>query len=211
MADPVERLLQSMQAQTAALVTQLQQQSDTNMRVQTEALAEAMNRLNLASKGSGASLVDSRGVGKPDVLNSKVANELSAFKTWRLKFVNWICASWPGAATILEELESSSSDEVTLVSYQKLVQEQPLVEQLSAQLRATLMSLCVEEPLSIVQNTTKGPQSGLEALRRLKRSLRPVGTQNGQGNAAKDDDDICCQGPGVAHGAREIGKRLRRL
>ena len=92
MADPVERLLQSMQAQTAALVTQLQQQSDTNMRVQTEAFAAAMNRLSLVGKGSGASLVDSRGVGKPDVLNSKVANELSAFKTWRLKFVNWIWA-----------------------------------------------------------------------------------------------------------------------
>ena len=176
MADPVERLLQSTQAQTAALVTQLQQQSDTNMRMQTEAFAEAMNRISTASKGSGASLVDSRGVGKPDVLNSKVANELSAFKTWRLKFVvNWICASWPGAATILEELESSSSDEVALVSYQKLVQEQPLVEQLSAQLRATLVSLCVEEPLSIVQNTTKGPQSGLEALRRLNNRFDPSG------------------------------------
>ena len=64
---------------------------------------------------------------------------------------------------------------MTLVSYQKLVQERPLVEQLSAQLRATLVSLCVEEPLSIVQNTTKGPQSGIEALRRLTNRFDPSG------------------------------------
>ena len=110
MADPVERLLQSMQAQTAALVTQLQQQSENNMRLQTQAFTEAVSRISTAGKGAGASLVDSRGVGKPDVLNSKVANELSAFKAWRLKFVNWICASWPGAATYLEELASSNAE-----------------------------------------------------------------------------------------------------
>ena len=88
-----------------------------------------------------------------------------AHGSWRLKFSNWICAALPGAASILEQLEGNTTTEVTPDAFEQLMQQQPLVEQLSAQLRATLVSL-VEEPLKIMENTPTGKQAGLAASRR---------------------------------------------
>ena len=119
----IERLLagmqQNQQAQTNALITQLQQQMSEqgarhqeSMRLHTEALATAVAKFDAAR--SSTSLVDSRGVAKPDVLNLKIAKDLATYKTWRLKFSNWICAALPGAAATLEHLEGHTETAITV-------------------------------------------------------------------------------------------------
>ena len=156
----IERLINALQgqqqAQTSALMQQMQVQMQEqsarhmeSMRLQTETLAAAVAKLE---RGSG-SLVDKTVVEKPTTLNSKIAEDLAAFKTWRFKFGNWISAALPAAQEQLEALEKNSAIEVTVAAYEQLVQTKPVAEQLSAQLRATLMSLCVEEPLKIVLNS----------------------------------------------------------
>ena len=84
-----EAMHQQQQAQTAALVQQMQ--------LQQSQFAEAFSAL---SRGREGSLVDNRGVAKPEVLNSKIAGDVSLFKTWRVKFTNWICAAMPKEASI---------------------------------------------------------------------------------------------------------------
>ena len=69
--------------------------------------------------------------------------------------------------------------------YNELAEKRPWLPKLSAQLKATLMSLCHEEPLSIIVNTAKGPHSGLESLRRLNNRYDPVGLRAAKNLLAK--------------------------
>ena len=138
-------------------------------------MAETLSKINERSREH--SLVDSRGVGKPEVLSNRTTGDATAFETWRVKFSNWICAAMPPAQTILGKLETDST-EFTLDAFEKLSQEHPGSQQLSAQLRATLVSVCAEEPLKIVLHGPRGKQSALEALRRINYRYDPTGPRS---------------------------------
>ena len=46
-------------------------------------------------QGRNRQLVDPRGVGKPGILTGPTAENPSQFKTWRIKFANWIFGRIP--------------------------------------------------------------------------------------------------------------------
>ena len=59
----------------------------------TQQMVAAMQQSKGSSASDGPVLVDAKGVAKPDKLTSDVANDLTKFKTWKLKYTNWICAA----------------------------------------------------------------------------------------------------------------------
>ena len=63
--------------------------------------------------GRNRQLVDPRGVGKPGILTGTIAENPSQFKTWRIKFANWILAVFPESHAIMRGLEEQTTVEIT--------------------------------------------------------------------------------------------------
>ncbi len=167
MATDLERLVIALTERQNNFIAQLQTQ-------QSEALAAMMTRVE-SRPPEARSLVDSRGIGKPDTLTSKTAHNQTEFKVWRVKYVNWVTASMPEMLDLFAQLERNNEDIITDEKYREFLQVTPAVANFSAQLRATLVSLCVAEPLNVVLNTPVSPQAGLESMRRLNQRYDPVG------------------------------------
>ena len=167
MATDLERLVIALTDRQNNFIAQLQHQ-------QNEALTAMMTRVE-SQPPQARSLVDSRGIGKPDTLTSKVAQSQTEYKVWRVKYVNWVTASMPDMHDLFVHLERQNDEIITVERYQELLQVTPGVASYSAQLRATLVSLCVDEPLNVVLNTPVSPQAGLESMRRLNQRYDPVG------------------------------------
>eukprot|EP00971_Amphidinium_carterae_P112194 2222204-Amphidinium_carterae.1 len=97
----MEQIAQQMAQAVTAIVQQNQQFAQTldALRQQTTQQSKAITTLQeRASVGSG-SLVDTRGVGKPENLTSTKANDHATYITWRLKFLNWIQSSYLNSAS----------------------------------------------------------------------------------------------------------------
>ncbi len=167
MATDLERLVIALTERQNNFIAQLQTQ-------QSEALAAMMTRVE-SRPPEARSLVDSRGIGKPDTLTSKTAHNPTEYKVWRVKYVNWVTASMPEMLDMFALLERNNEDIITDEKYREFLQSTPAVANFSAQLRATLVSLCVAEPLNVVLNTPVSPQAGLESMRRLNQRYDPVG------------------------------------
>mgnify|MGYP000606469919 FL=1 len=167
MSTDLERMVVALTERQNNFIAQLQVQ-------QTEALAAMMTRVE-SKPPEARSLVDSRGIGKPDTLTSKTAHNQTEFKVWRVKYVNWVTASMPEMLELFAQLERNNEEIITDEKYREFLLEQPQVASFSAQLRATLVSLCVAEPLNVVLNTPVSPQAGLESMRRLNQRYDPVG------------------------------------
>ena len=60
-------------------------------------------------QGRNRQLVDPRGVGKPGILTGTIAENPSQFKTWRIKFVNWILAAFPESHAIMRGFEEQTT------------------------------------------------------------------------------------------------------
>ena len=123
-------------------------------------------------------LVDPRGVGKPGTLTGSIAENASQFKTWRIKYANWILAAFPESHGIMRILEEQTTNEITPDGFMNMVDEHPELPDLSAQLRVTLISMTEEEPFSIVTKTPSGAHGGLEAYRRLNNRYDPTGPRS---------------------------------
>ena len=131
-------------------------------------MVAAMQQSKVSSASDGPVLVDSKGVAKPDKLTSEVANNLTKFKTWKLKYTNWICAACMNAEIVLTGVENDNATEVDDAKFRLVDLNYPGdLARLSAQLRATLVSMCEGEPLTIVTNAPKGGRGGIECFRRL--------------------------------------------
>ena len=78
----------------------------------TQQMVAAMQQSKGSSASDGPVLVDATGVAKPDKLTSDVANDLTKFKTWKLKYTNWICAACTNAEVILTGLENDNATEI---------------------------------------------------------------------------------------------------
>jgi hypothetical protein len=167
MATDLERLVMALTDRQNHFIAQLQQQ-------QSEALAAMMTRVE-SQPTQARSLVDSRGIGKPDTLSSKMAQSQIDYKVWRIKYVNWVTASMPSMIDVFSHLERHNDEIISDDKYQEWLHSTPAVASFSAQLRATLVSLCVDEPLNVVLNTPVSPQAGLESMRRLNQRYDPVG------------------------------------
>ncbi len=162
MSTDLERMVVALTERQNNFIAQLQVQ-------QTEALAAMMTRVE--SKPPEARSL----VGKPDTLTSKTAHNQTEFKVWRVKYVNWVTASMPEMLELFGQLERNNEEIITDEKYREFLLETPQVASFSAQLRATLVSLCVAEPLNVVLNTPVSPQAGLESMRRLNQRYDPVG------------------------------------
>ena len=123
-------------------------------------------------------LVDPRGVGKPVTLTGSIAENANQFKTWRIKFANWILAAFPESHGIMRILEEQTTNEITPDGFLNMVDEHPELPDLSAQLRVTLISMTEDEPFSIVTKTPGGAHGGLEAYRRLNNRYDPTGPRS---------------------------------
>eukprot|EP00971_Amphidinium_carterae_P112576 2229486-Amphidinium_carterae.1 len=101
----------------------------------------------------GGQLVETHGVDKLD--NLTVANDHTSYVVWRLKACSWIAAAFPGAMDILDELEQSNT-ELRQARFETLRDNNtPWLPKLVNQIRAILVSVCSDEPLSIVGNTSQ--------------------------------------------------------
>eukprot|EP00971_Amphidinium_carterae_P205210 4072578-Amphidinium_carterae.1 len=112
---------------------------------------------------------------KPEILKGADANDHAKYVVWRIKLTNWVSSAFPGSMDVLERMEKRSNEEVTADLFRQLQVDKPWLMKLSTQLRAIMISLCSDEPLSIVVNSHKGDQGGLEALRRLNDRYDPLG------------------------------------
>ena len=110
-------------------------------------------------QGRYRQLVDPRGVGKPGILTGTAAENPNQFKTWRIKFANWILAVFPESHAIMRGLEEQTTVEVTAGVFLTMMDENPELVDLSAQLRVTLIAMTEDEPFSLV---TKHPKDRTE-------------------------------------------------
>ena len=179
----VERLVVALGQQQGEFMRQMFQQQAEATQAQIEALTRIVNRSEQRPREQV--LVDARGVGKPETLSSRVASDPGTFKVWRLKFDNWVVAAIPGAGLVLDKLAGSFTDELSPEDYVALCSEHPVVPMLSAQLKATLVSLCTDEPLSVVVHAPRGEASGLEAYRRLSQRYDPSGPRSAKSHLAR--------------------------
>ena len=128
MANAIQALTQQQQAliqqnqQMATALDTLHQQS----RVQGEAIRQA-----IGARSSSHSLVDTRGIAKPESLTSAVANTHSQYVIWRVKLVNWITAAFPESGNLLEELERKSNEEYTEERHASIWETQGWVSRLA--------------------------------------------------------------------------------
>lgn len=122
-----------------------------------------------------SNLVDSKGIGRPDTLTTKIASDRVSYRVWRLKYSKWLLANYPDMVKVLDHVEQHSSEEFTAEAYETWLVDEPRLVSFAAQVRATLISLCSDEPLSAVVHSSAGPQQGLEALRRLNSRYDPRG------------------------------------
>ncbi len=163
---------QQQQQQTAAMIQRMAEQAAN----QQQSFERALSRLE--PRSANTELVDSRGVAKPEPLTSKVAEDVAKFKMWRVKFVNWICAAMPSANSILERIEEDTATDITQNDFDELCEGHEAAPKISAQLRATLVSMCEGEPYAIVLNGPKGARAGIEAMRRLNHRYDPTGPRS---------------------------------
>ncbi len=129
MSTDLERMVVALTERQNNFIAQLQVQ-------QTEALAAMMTRVE-SKPPEARSLVDSRGIGKPDTLTSKTAHNQTEFKVWRVKYVNWVTASMPEMIDLFAQLERNNEEIITDEKYREFLQVSPQVASFSAQLRAT--------------------------------------------------------------------------
>ena len=98
---------------------------------------QTQNGVNGSSRGTDSSrrrsgqLVDPRGVGKPSALTGAIAENASQFKTWRIKYANWILAAFPESHGIMRSLEEQTTVEITPEGFETMIGEHPELPDLS--------------------------------------------------------------------------------
>ena len=170
------------QRQTDVLLQQMAQQ-----QAQFIALMSANNANAAASAAAAApaptpgprrrGMVDNRGIARPPTLDAKTAHKPSLFKTWRIKCTAWIISQYPECAGTLAQIEKDTAAVFDTATVEYLSLEIPDIEEMSANLWALLVSICVEEPFDVIERGPRGPEAGLEALRRLYAQCNPTGPQ----------------------------------
>lgn len=163
MATDLERLFAAMQAQQNQVIVAMQTQH-----------ADMMQAL-LRKPEQRSNLVDSKGIGRPDTLTAKIASGPVNYRVWRLEYSTGLLANYSDMMKLLDHVEQHSSDEFTSQAYGTWLVDEPQLASFAPQVRATLISLCSDEPLSVVAHSSAGPQQGLEALRRLNSRYDPRG------------------------------------
>ena len=176
----MEEALAAMQAQMAQLAeenrllrqTQLQQSAQ-----QTEALSRLpalMEQLTLAqSRPAQRSLVDTRGIGKPQVFR----DDESSFTVWRKKTEGYILSTFPDLREPLEwamDRAEAITWEVQDANYGASADDSEIegFEDLTRQLHTLLSWITDGESFDIVNATESW--NGLEAWRKLSRRWDPA-------------------------------------
>ena len=180
----IETLTAQQQMQTQQ-TTELISRMERNQNVLLERLASTPNgvghadpRRPDASGNPRVNLVDSRGVAKPPTLTAAQAEKPGSFKTWRIKYSNWILAAFPNHSVVLRGIEEQTQTEITADRFAELLVDDQELAAPSANIRCTLVSMTEDEPFSIVTKAPAGAHGGLEALRRLYHRYDPTGPRS---------------------------------
>ena len=115
-----------MEAFMQNLLQQQQESTRTLLEQQHQAFTAVIQSLNAPRRSEG-SLVDMRGVGKPDVLRNKEATDRAAFILWLTKFVKWVTDGFPESSSWFEKLEGDNGEEITEEMYTTMVEDHPWV------------------------------------------------------------------------------------
>ena len=158
-----------------AAMSQMLQGQNAFLENLAQVVSRGQTSVEAASRGP---LVDPRGVAKPADLTAKIASNPAGFRAWRLKYRNWVLAALPAGEPVLKEVEDQNQVEVSLARFTAWVTNLPMVTQLSAQVKASLVSLTSGEPFDVVTKGPQGPQAGLEAYRRLCHRYEPTGPRS---------------------------------
>eukprot|EP00971_Amphidinium_carterae_P050833 1000969-Amphidinium_carterae.1 len=107
MAEALTHALQQMNTQQQQFAQALDSLSQ-----QTQQQSQALLRIQ-ENRSAGATLIDTRGVAKPEPLSTADANDHAKYVVWRMKLLNWIASASPDSFEILESLEKRSNEEIT--------------------------------------------------------------------------------------------------
>ena len=163
----IETLTAQHQMQTQQ-TTELISRMERNQNALLERLASTPNgvghadsRRPDASGNPRVNLVDSRGVAKPPTLTAAQAEKPGSFKTWRIKYSNWILAAFPNHSVVLRGIEEQTQTEITADRFAELLVDDQELAALSANIRCTLVSMTEDEPFSIVTKAPAGAHGGV--------------------------------------------------
>ena len=170
MEQQVAELITQLTAQNQALAQAMQQQMQhSNQMFQN--LTGAVNAMQ--SRNSG--VVDVRQVGKPDILKGNRDVAFKEWPSWSYMFITWFSSQFEHGETILNWARDQAMQSITQVEIDNAVythsEWKPVIPKINVQLQVALVSLCRDEPLTIVRNSNKG--FGLDAWRRLCREYEP--------------------------------------
>ena len=185
----VLRRLQGAEQYNQQLVAQLQQQAARSQELETQVqqqgltygqrLAEQMERLTTAIAGRPAtgerrSLVDVKGLGKPQTFSGKEAD----FVTWIRKLSNFIAGVYPEARQILAAA-AEATEEIRTETFEVEGVEPAKLAEINGQVYSCLLALTETEAFDITVGSGDG--EGLESWRRLHRRYDPLTTGRSRG------------------------------
>ena len=171
----IRRLSAAEQAGAPANLAALMQQQAALLRQQRELDNERQQRLEVLLRRDRArpSLVDAKGIGRPEKFGSKEAE----WRIWAIKLENVVAGVFPGARDALAwAQERDPMAPVTAADRDAYFQEdgeanEEIIE-LDNQLYTVLLGLVDGEGFDLIINSQ--PRSGLEAWRRLAHRFDPT-------------------------------------
>ena len=136
-------------------------------RASAEAQVKALEAMTKKS-----SVVDVKGVGKPETLKGCHEDARKVWKTWSYKFESWFSSQFPAKGQECLDWARNKGDETILESaITTYARTCPEVVDVDRQLHVALISLTAEMPYTVVFNARK--RCGLDAWRRLCHVYEP--------------------------------------
>ena len=136
-------------------------------RASAEAQVKALEAMTKKS-----SVVDVKGVGKPETLKGSHEDARKVWKTWSYKFESWFSSQFPAKGQECLDWARNKGDETILESaITTYASTCPEVVDVGRQLHVALISLTAEMPYTVVFNARK--RCGLDAWRRLCHVYEP--------------------------------------
>ena len=162
-------------------MAQMSQESNRRFELLEAALKEQVNTQRATAEAQvrafdamakKSSVVDIKGVGKPDILKGSHEDARKVWKAWSYKFESWFSSQFPTKGQECLDWARNKGDETiqesTLTEY---VNKVPEAVDVDRQLHVALISLTSEMPYTVVFNARK--RCGLDAWRRLCHVYEP--------------------------------------
>ena len=170
-------------------------------RASAEAQVKALEAMTKKS-----SVVDVKGVGKPETLKGSHEDARKVWKTWSYKFESWFSSQFPARGQECLDWARNRGDETILESaITTYANTCPEVVDVDRQLHVAI-SLTAEMPYTVVFNARK--RCGLDAWRRLCHVYEP---HNARSNMRLLRRTTPCHSSAAQGCHRQVGSRLGRI